>query len=93
MPPSSMSNVTGMGKKRKLSNVVENDGTPADRRLTDFEGVTGLDVLGADSKPQTIDTNQTGETYDQEPLLEGERSLDASKVPETLHERQSPSSR
>ena len=52
MPPSSMSNVTGMGKKRKLSNVVENDGTPAvDRRLTDFEGVTGLDVLGADSKP------------------------------------------
>ena len=51
MPPSSMSNVTGMGKKRKLSNVIENDGTPADRRLTDFEGVVGLDVLGADSKP------------------------------------------
>ena len=51
MPASALSNVTGISKKRKLSNVAEKDTGEIDRRPTGLETASGADALGADSKP------------------------------------------
>ena len=49
------------------------------------------ELKGADIKAQTFKTDLTVDTKRYEPQIDGERSFD--KVPETLAERQSPTSR